>query len=175
MRPRARFVLVLATLALAAAGASGGERETGAIPSSTIDRKGYTLRYPSAWKLDTADSDFDLDSYFAIDISAGCHVAFFFFDTAIDPAHATRGQIERHREKFFKPGSTVARFTRWGAYRGEGAHLRGTLRPIGAGDVRVFAWTTAERAVQVIEFCYAEDLPAAKPGLALVESSFRLK
>jgi hypothetical protein len=174
MRALARFAFVLAALTLAAR-AWGDERELGAIPSTTIDRKGYTLRYPSAWKLDTADSDFNLDSYFAIDIRPGCHVAFFFFDTSIDPAHAVRGQVERHREKFFKPGTTVARFKRWGSYTGAGAHLRGTLRPVGAGDVRVFAWTTPERAVQVIEFCFAEDLPAAKAGLALVESSFRLK
>jgi hypothetical protein len=174
MHRHARVALAALALASASGCPRGGDREA-AIAQATIDRKGYTLRYPSAWKLDTADSDFDLDSYFSIDINEGCHVQFFFFDVAIDPAGAVRDHTARQRAQVFKPGSTMERFTRYGAYAGEGATVRGRIKPIGSGSLRVFAYAAGERSLQILEFCFDEDLAAARPGLALVEQSFRLK
>jgi hypothetical protein len=165
----------LRELALVMLAIACGKNPPAKMPSATIDRPGYMLRYPSAWKLDTADKDFDLDRWFSIDINDGCHESFYFFDSPIEPKTGLQAQVDIHLQDVFKPGATVERFTRWGAYTGEGALMRGKLRQLDPGTVRVFAVATASRSLHVIEFCFDEDLAAAQPGLALVESSLRLK
>src|SRR5262245_18919250 len=100
--------------------------------------------------MDTADEDFGLDAYFSLDINEGCHESFFFFDVPVEPEKAVQAQLNEHQRKLFKPGATVERFTRWGAYTGKGVILRGKMKPLGTGTLRIFAYATARRALHLI-------------------------
>jgi hypothetical protein len=182
MRHRLRFALsLLAAITGACAKEPAAKEPAAKAPAvkapgtTTIDRAAYSLNYPSAWTLDKADKDFDLDSYFSIDINEGCHESFLLFDVHVEPKGALQAQLDQHLARLFKPGAAVEHFNRWGAYTGEGGTIRGRLKPLGTGTVRLFVHAAARRSVILVEFCFDEDLPAAKPGFAIVEESFRLK
>ena len=71
---------------------------------------------------------------------------------------------------------TQTRFSRWGAYDGEGVALAGRMLGVYEGSIRIFAHASAreELTLSIVEFCYDEDLPLVRPGFELIERTFEL-
>jgi hypothetical protein len=156
----------------AAAPAAPGSTTTSTM---TIDRPGYTLKYPSTWSVDTADKDYDPDSYFAIDASEeGCTIMFFFLKAKGDPATHVKAQVDSQKKRIM-PEPVLTPFAQWGNYQGSGMEMKGKTKPLGDGVIRAFSHTEKDRMFDVVEFCFEDDMPAVSPGFKTIESSFALK
>jgi|SRR3989339_1627077 len=139
-----------------------------------IARSDFNLKYPSNWKIDTADEDYDPDCLFSIDSPGSSHVMFIVYDTATDPEENIKNQIKAHSEKLIKnPG--LVYFNRWGQYDGTGVELKGRVLGVLKGAVRIFSYSNQARSFVVVEFSYDEDLKLVGPGFKLIESTFCLK
>jgi hypothetical protein len=156
--------------------AEQGSKSPTPNPAGTvIERPMYTLTYPTTWKLDEKDEDFDLDNYFSIDGPGNCHVSFFLYTSKIDEKTHLDTHNGKLKERVFKPEPTETPFTTWGSLTGTGAELRGKMKPVGKGRVRNFMHAEAKRSVVVNEFCFDEDLAAAQPGFDLIATTFRFR
>jgi hypothetical protein len=80
-----------------------------------IERRMYTLTYPTTWKLDEKDEDFDLDNYFSIDAPGNCHVSFFLYTSKESEKSHLDAQTGIMKERIFKPDPTETPFATWGA------------------------------------------------------------
>jgi hypothetical protein len=171
--PAAPPVATAVSPATEPAGHDGGASAS-ARPKTTIDRPGYSLDYPTSWAVDTEDKDYDPDAYFAIDQSEGCTIAFFFFDLKGDPERHIQAQVDAQRKRLM-PNPTLVPFTTWGRYDGKGMTMTGRMKPLGQGRIRIFSHPGKSTMFDVVEFCFEDDLPDAKPGFEMIESSFKLK
>jgi hypothetical protein len=153
---------------------AGAPAATTTGAATTIDRPGYSLDYPKSWTVDTEDKDYDPDAYFAIDQSEGCTIMFFFFDLKGEPEKHVQVQVDAQKKRLM-PNPTLTPFTSWGRYQGKGTTMTGRMKPLGEGTIRIFSHAGKDKTFDVVEFCFDDDLPDAKPGFAMIESSFKLK
>ena len=155
-----------------AATGSSDEPTPDMTSTKTIDRDGFTVKYPGNWTIDTGDPDYDPDALFSIDTAGNCFVMFHLFGHDIDLAEATAAQVEEFEGML--SSTSVADFTTWGSYTGDGKEIKGKFLFLPT-TVRPFAFTDGSRSFLVAEFCYDEDQPAVEPGFELVRTSFQLK
>ena len=192
-RKRTR-VAVVVVCALAAAGAAVvavlwlfgmleslvAKRPAGPPPpdlknARTLDRPGFTLQYPGNWKIDTADPDYDPDRNFTITSEGGSQISFLLYDTPGLPPQVTLDAFVGARLQAVMKNATRQEFTRWGRYEGSGAEVKGRLKDVLLVTIRVFTCSDSQRSFVANAMMYNEDRATVEPGLALIESTFRLK
>jgi hypothetical protein len=167
-------VVVASAVSPVTAPTTSGAGSGGSFTATTIDRPGYSMSYPSNWTVDTADKDYDPDAYFAIDESEGCTIMFFFFDVKGEPEKHVQAQVDAQTKRVM-PNPSLAPFTTWGRYQGKGTTMTGRMKPLGQGTIRIFSHAGKSKTFDAVEFCFDDDLPDAKPGFEMIESSFKLK
>jgi hypothetical protein len=145
------------------------------IDTVTISRAVYELKYLSNWKIDTADKDFDIDSYFSIDapVEDGTSM-FFLFNTPINEEEQISAQVKAHLEKAMKNG-IVSYFDHWGNFRGHGALLKGKIMGIWKGEVTIFCHSGDSTSFLAVCQYLDNDTLKVLPGFRLIESSFKLR
>jgi hypothetical protein len=140
----------------------------------TLDRPGFTLQYPGNWKIDAEDPDYDPDSSFTITSEGGSQISFIVHEGPRPTKEVLEIFVDvQKRIVMNEPERTD--FERWGVYDGSGAELRGRLKGFLFGTIRVFVYSNERRSFTIVSMMYNEDRQTVEPGLALVESSFRLK
>lgn len=175
MRP---LLVALGVLVVGCAGfESLGQTEQKADVRSTrpIVRERFHLEYPGNWTVDEKDEDYDPDHLFSIDSAGSCHVTVIVIDAAISAKTSVETQVEAFVPRIVKhPVQTP--FGRWGAYNGEGVALAGKILGLMKGSIRIFAHESEREdlTLTIVEFCYDEDLPLARPGFELIERTFVL-
>jgi hypothetical protein len=141
----------------------------------TLDRPGYTMKYPANWKVDSSDEDFDYDSYFTLDThSDNGFISIFIFNDSISTDVHVEEQIKAHLKQTIKNGA-VTRYTSWGNYTGTGARIRGKLMGVFKGEVNVFAYSTDSSGFLALYQLFDSDRKLDESGFELIKSSFRLK
>jgi hypothetical protein len=138
-------------------------------------RERFRLAYPGNWAVDEDDEGYDPDHFFSIESPGSCHVTVVVFDAALDARDVLDGQVGALVPELVKQ-PTKTRFTRWGAYDGEGVTLAGRIVGVYPGSVRIFAHASEPQdlTISIVEFCFDEDLPLVRPGFELIERSFEL-
>ena len=142
--------------------------------NTKVDRPAYTFSYPSEWKMDTDDVDYDPDSYFAIDIDENNLVLFFIMDQ-VDMQEIVDAQQDALTRAVMENPEKISQFKKWGAYTGVGKMMRGRLPGTAAATIRIFAHNFKDKTLLVILQCHDADLERIGKGLKLVEESFILK
>ncbi|MEK7269607.1 MAG: hypothetical protein AAB215_01545 [Planctomycetota bacterium] len=156
--------------ALEFVGAEGQKADT-AHPR-TLERKGFRLEYPSNWKIDEKDEDYDPDRMFSIESPGSAFVMIAMVPVKVDPEEHMKGQIDSFANLMgAKP--SVARFETYGRYKGKGASLKGKVLGVPV-TVKAFACFAEGATALVVQQVPDEDIGLEKDGLDLIEKSFVL-
>ncbi len=135
-------------------------------------RDGFELEYPSNWKIDTEDSDYDPDHMFSIESPGNAFVMFVIGAGETQPEEILQIQI-RQFEKLMS-NTSMERFERYGRLSGKGAVVKGKI--LGSSTtVKLFAFNDRGQTLMITEQCPDEDLIRVKDGFALIEKSFVMK
>ncbi len=137
----------------------------------TINRPGFSLKYPGNWWVVEDAEDYDPDHDITIEPIQDALVVIRVSDDAVVPEEELASRLEAYRQllTFAQP----SRFTNWGAFVGAGAEFRGELD----GDrylVRIFTTSTATRGFTIIEQSAESVAREVEPGFTLIRSSFLL-
>jgi hypothetical protein len=174
---RSPRVLLGALLAFGCAGAfAPGEPPADVEHPRTLARDRFQLDYPGNWMIDADADDYDPDHLFSIDSPGSCHVTLILLDARVGARTSLDAHVEAFVPELLKD-PTRTPFSRWGAYEGEGVVLAGKILGALPGSLRLFAHDDAdgERTLNVVEFCYDDDMRAVRPGFELIERSFLLR
>jgi|WetSurMetagenome_2_1015567.scaffolds.fasta_scaffold28779_2 hypothetical protein len=189
---RTRIIVVLACVAAAAAvglvvvprlcdlwGPMMSQRATPPPPADvknavTLDRPGFTLRYPGNWTIDAADPGYDPDGNFTITSEGGSQISFVIHSEP-RPAKAVLDLFVDAQRRLVMPEASREDFGRWGAYEGSGARMQGRLKNFLPGTIRVFSFSDPRRSFVVFSMMCTEDRARVEPGFDLIETSFRMK
>ena len=139
-----------------------------------INRKGFRLKYPGNWTIDTKDEDYDPDHLFTIESPGSSFTMMIITPEPTDPADDIRSMVDAYVPKLLKDPRRTP-FTKWGAYLGRGVELRGRVMGINRGGLRIFAHASPTVSFTVVELYFDDDLTMVKPGLQLIASSFSLR
>ena len=141
-----------------------------------IDRKAFTLKYPTAWKEATDDPDYKADSHFSINgpDKKNSYVSFDIVDKTADPSKLLSSTIEG------LDGSAVAaqsktKLEAWGSIKCLGMDLKGKLLGTYTGGIRVFCFTSDHHSFVVTEWYWQEELKDLQPDLDCIRQNFVLK
>lgn len=137
-----------------------------------IVRERFQLQYPSNWKIDADDEDYDPDHMFSIDSPGSAFVMFIIGTAELDPEEHLQIQI-RHHEKLMGRMS-INRFEKYGRFQGKGATLKGRIMGIRI-TVKLFAFQQDGLSLMITQQCPDEDWKHVQPGMTLIENSFVLK
>lgn len=140
-----------------------------------IHRDSFSLKYPSDWKIDTEDEDYDPDNLFSIDSPDDENmVMFIIFNVPVDKDELLQSQLEAFSSQLIKKPE-ITEFSKWGNYEGTGKILKGKLLGVFKGFVRIFIYSDPHKTMLVIEQCYDKDYEKLKKGYDLVSSSFNFR
>lgn len=146
---------------------------TQAQETTIIKRDSFSLKYPSAWKIDTEDEDYDPDALFSLDAPDGDNmIMFMIFNVPLDPDELLNEQVKAMSEQVVK-NPQVTTLTQWGNYKGKGKKLSGKLLGVFKGFVRIFVYTDDHKTMLVVEQCYDKAYETLKKDYDVIESSFR--
>ena len=138
-----------------------------------LKRPNYKLEYYSNWKIDSADIDFDIDTYFTLNSSDESSIIFFIFNTEVDAKEYVDKQVKAHLEKIVK-GGKVTYFTDWGRYKGYGANINGKFLGIYNGEIKFFCNSTDSNSFLMISQLFESDRAKDESCLKLIETSFKI-
>ena len=136
-----------------------------------ITRARFKLQYPSNWKIDEQDEDYDPDSMFAIDSPGSTFVMFALGNGEIDSEESLEDQI--HQFEKIMSNITIEKFEKFGKYSGKGAIMKGKNMGIKM-TVKLFSFNQEDFSIMVTEQCPDEDLLLTLDGLKLIETSFEI-
>jgi hypothetical protein len=140
---------------------------------TTIKRDSFSLKYPSAWTVDTKDEDYDPDALFSLDAPDGDNmIMFMIFNVELDAEELMNEQVKAMSEQVVK-NPQVTSFTQWGNYKGMGKKLSGKLLGVFKGFVRIFVYSDGHKTMLVVEQCYDKAFETLKKDYEVIESSFR--
>jgi hypothetical protein len=150
-------------------------RKSKTLTAKNIKRPFYEMQYPSDWNIDTADKDFDIDSYFSIHapVQDGLSI-FIIFNIAIDEEESLANQVKAHLNKTMKNGLT-SYFDHWGKFKGHGATIKGKMMGVWKGEIEIFCHSGDSCSFLTVAQYLDNEREIVLPGLQLIESSFKLK
>jgi hypothetical protein len=152
----------------------GSERAADVKTPLTIDRPAFTFQYPSNWKVDIADKDYDADHEFSVDSPGQSFVMFQIMAGDVEPLASVTAMANAQTSKVMK-GASLTSFTTWGTHTGAGILLRGKHLGMTAGTMRIFAFKSGGQTFTITESTYDDDRAAVQGGFDLIEKSFRAK
>ena|SRR5688572_30221126 len=82
-----------------------------------IDRDSFSLQYPSNWRIDTEDEDYDPDAFFSLESPDDNLVMFMIFNVPVDKDELLNAQLEAFSSQVIKKPE-ITEFNRWGDYYG---------------------------------------------------------
>ena len=135
----------------------------------TLARERFRLQYPSNWKIDVDDEDYDPDAMFSIESPGSAFVMFVIGSVEMKPDDNLQDMIERHGQ--LMRSAVIERFERYGHLSGKGALMRGRIMGIQM-TVKLFAFSQDGLTAIITQQCPDEDLKQAQAGLTLIENSF---
>lgn len=140
----------------------------------TLSREGFEVQYPGNWVIDVKDKNYDPEHSLKIEyqgIGQGV-VSLIIMDEPFD----TGELANRVKDEYLNliSGATLREFTTYGNYTGQGIELHGTM-VFAEMTTRIFAYSSNTRSFVIVEMCSDEEKEIIKPGLQLIEASFRLK
>ena len=144
------------------------------LHTNNIQRDSFSLKYPSDWKIDTEDEDYDPDNLFSIDSPDDNMVMFMIFNVPVDKDELLKAQLEVFSSELIKKPE-ITEFSKWGNYDGTGKILKGKLLGVFKGFVRIFVYADSHKTMLVIEQCFDKDYEKLKKGYDLISSSFNFK
>jgi hypothetical protein len=148
------------------------EQQADVSNPSKVQREKFEIQYPSNWKVDTEDEDYDADTMFSIDSPGSTFVMFVIMPGLVDPDEMVQIQIEQFRK--LVSTMSVTKLERYGSHTGKGAKLTGKTLGIST-TTRVFSFKQDNMTIMITEQCPDDDRPLAQAGLKLIEKSFKLK
>ncbi len=140
----------------------------------TLSRAGFEVQYPGNWVIDVNDQNYDPDHSLKIEhkgIGQGA-VGLMIMDEPFDPVDMVN-HVKNEYSKLVSE-ATLREFTTYGNYTGQGIELHGKMVFIDM-TTRIFAYSSNTRSFVIVEMCSDEEKEIIKPGLQLIEASFRLK
>jgi len=148
------------------------EEDAEILNPQTIIRERFTLSYPSNWKVDVNDVDYDPDHNFSIESPGSTFVAFLFGAVETSPEDNIQGQIHTFSRIMDNP--VITRFTKYGSLTGKGAILKGDILGM-PHTARFFSSWQDGLTVVIVQQCPDKDMKRAGKGLSLIEGSFSLE
>lgn len=145
---------------------------------TSINRPGFSLQYPSHWKVATHQGDYNPDRLFTIETPGGSHVVIEIFNAP--PGTNLSSLLADVLPALDGPAVetySYGDFNAWGNFQGKGQHLKGKIMSIIPGGCRVFAALVPGKSqgLLITEFYLSEDLPDAMPGFDLISRTLVFK
>ena len=137
----------------------------------TLVRERFRLQYPSNWKIDVDDKDYDPDGMFSIDSPGSACVMFVIDAGKSEPEHNLQILMRPFEKLMGSP--VIGKSEQYGHFTGEGATLKGKIMGIRM-SVTLFSLHQDGLTVMITQQCPDEDLKRVQAGLSLIESSFSL-
>ena len=113
------------------------------------------MEYYADWKIDSTDSDFDIDSYFSLDSPSGNGLCMIFiFNTSIDENEHVMAQVKRQLERLIKNG-TVSHYNVVGEWQNKAC--KGKFSGIFKGEMRTFAHSGKNNSILIVSQLFDSD------------------
>ena len=149
------------------------------IPAITnpkmIKQELFELKYPSNWEYqEDKENKVNLDfKSYLIESTGNSYIQLFVYGTAMDNKSCVEEFKSEFEEDLIESEKVEVRDS-WGKQKGYGVKLTGKILFLNPGSINIFCFTQAEKTFSIIEFYYEEDFERIKPGLFLIQSSFKL-
>lgn len=137
-----------------------------------LAREKFELQYPSNWKINTEDEDYDPDQMFSINSPGNTFVMFVIGSGEMEAEDTLQIQIKQFEKLISSP--TINRFESYGSLTGKGATLKGKTMGVRL-TVKLFAFHQDDLNMMITQQCPDDDLKPVQPGLTLIENSFHIK
>ncbi|WP_309398770.1 hypothetical protein [Cerasicoccus maritimus] len=145
---------------------------------ATINRPGFSLKYPKDWEIASHQADYDPDRLFSIETGGASHIMIEIFDANSGMnLESTMQSVLTALDGTAVNTYSYGDFETWGQYNGVGRHLKGKVMNIMPGGCRVFACVVPgkNKGILVTEFYMSDDLPNAMPGFELISQTLIFK
>ncbi|MBP9885400.1 MAG: hypothetical protein KBF93_03840 [Leptospiraceae bacterium] len=135
----------------------------------------FELKYPSNWIYqEDKENKINLDfKSYLIESSGNSYIQIFVYGTAMDNK-ACVDEFKSEFEEDLIESEKIEERDSWGKQKGYGVKLTGKILFLNPGSVNIFCFTEKENTFSIIEFYYESDFEKIKPGLFLIQSSFKL-
>jgi hypothetical protein len=141
-----------------------------------IDRKNFSLKYPTSWKEATDDPDYNAESHFTIDgpDKKNSYVSFDIVDKTQDPVKLLSSTITS------LDGSAVnatakTKIETWGQFKGTGLDLQGKLLDTYPGGIKVFIFNSDHHNIMVTEWYWTDELKTLQTDIDYIQQNFVMK
>jgi hypothetical protein len=141
----------------------------------TIKQDLFELKYPSNWVYqEDKENKINLDfKSYLIESTGNSYVQIFVYGTAMDDKSCVNEFKSEFEDDLIEPDKTEERDA-WGKQKGYGVKLSGKILFLNPGSINIFCFTRGENTFSIVEFYYESDFEKIKPGLFLIQSSFKL-
>ena len=149
------------------------------IPSisnpKTIKQDLFELKYPSNWEYqEDKENKVNLDfRSYLIESTGNSYVQIFVYGKEIDNKSCAEEFKSEFEEDLIESEKVEVRDS-WGKQKGYGLKLTGKILFLNPGSINIFCFAQGDKTFSVIEFYYESDFERIKPGLFLIQSSFKL-
>jgi hypothetical protein len=135
-----------------------------------VIRDRFQLQYPTNWKIDVNEEDYDPDQNFSIDSPGSAFVMFAIGTEELEAEESLRIYLRQYE----KLGSVaIERFERFGRYTGKGAIVKDKSMGV-RSTIKLFAFNQKGSSFMITQHWPDEDLKKVQAGLNLIENSFSL-
>lgn len=140
-----------------------------------IKQDTFEVKYPSNWEYQEDKENkgsLDFKSYL-IESTGNSYVQIFFYETAMDNQECVNEFKSEFEDDLIETNKEEIRDA-WGKQKGYGIKLSGKILFLNPGNVNIFCFTNGKNSFSIVEFYYDADFEKIKPGLFLIQSSFKL-
>jgi hypothetical protein len=141
----------------------------------TIKQDLFELKYPSNWEYQEDKENkgnLDFKSYL-IESTGNSYVQIFVYSKAMDNQSCVNEFKSEFEDDLIESNKTELRDA-WGKQKGYGVKLTGKILFLNSGSINIFCFTQSDKTFSIVEFYYEADFEKIKPGLFLIQSSFKL-
>lgn len=135
----------------------------------------FAFQYPRNWSIDSADEDYDADSFVTVDTPQFAWITIQVVAGGGTPDETHFDHVPESYGATFREIRPIGEFRTWGRFKGVG---RGFEMQHGETTLRLRAFAAvrgAEGYFEVLEFCDVDALDRLGPGLRLIEETLYFK
>ncbi len=141
-----------------------------------IDRKNFTLKYPTGWKEATDDPDYNAESHFTINGPGkkNSYVTFEIVDKTDDTTKLLGSTIQNLDGSAIE-AETKTTLDAWGQFKGTGMDLKGKILDTYPGGIKVFIFSSDHHNIIVTECYWSAELKDLQADLDYIRQNFVMK
>lgn len=152
---------------------SVGAADTTSDPTA-IDRPGFSMKYPAAWREDVDAADYNADNNFTLNSPKNSYIQFKISDKTDDLSRLVNSTVKTVDGPAI---TTVSRedIYKWGPFPGEGVRLKGKILGSFPGGIVVFSFNVENHNVLIVEYYFSDELKDLLKDIQFISENFQMK